>query len=89
MVKNWGVWGSGKRPLLGNAGTPFQRFPCPPNCPCGTGTVLCRDNWTVVVMMVLPTWYCGVTLSQKGTRVMFTRQWWTPCPAVAEQNKAI
>ena len=39
--------------------------------------------------MVLPTWYSGITLSQKGTRVMFTRQWWTPCPAVAEQNKAI
>jgi len=52
------MWCSGKSPLLGNAGVPSQRSPCLPSCPCGTGTVLCRDHWTMVVMMVLPTWWC-------------------------------
>jgi len=33
MVKNWGVWGSGKRPLLGDAGVPSQRIPLPPQLP--------------------------------------------------------
>jgi len=64
MVKNRGVWNSGKRPLLGDAGAPALRFPCLPSCPHGTGTVLCRDSWAMVVMMVLPSWWYYQSLTR-------------------------
>ena len=63
-MKNRGVQGSGKRPLFSDAGEPSQRFPCFPSCPCGTATVPCRDNWTVMVMMVLPSWWCYQSLNR-------------------------